>query len=164
MAGQGAQTLQQVLRIGQRGVVADLVLTHNRHIPLLINAWKDVLKDSNIKGQIKAVFPGVAHSVPRTRQVFDMEVVAPVTQGGAKGLRVRGRFQRKVQEVFVLTDYNPEELQFVMDIAMGKYSHAERPKELDHLTLRRPAEETYYHPETPLHWAKYGGGGEAKEA
>jgi len=47
---------------------------------------KDVLKDSNLDGQIKAIFPGTKQTVRKTKQIFDVEVA---------GLAAKVRFQAR---------------------------------------------------------------------
>lgn len=146
MAGSAAQTMQQLIKLGAKKT--PIMLTHNKHIPLLVNVLKDVLKDSNLDGQIKAIFPGTKQTVRKTKQIFDVEVAGAAAKGG--GHRLVARFKTHRQEAFVLTTYSAEELQFCLDIAMGKYNYTKRPAHLDHLTSRRPAKEVYFHPEQLL--------------
>ena len=43
---------------------------------------KDVLKDSNLDGQIKAIFPGTKQTVRKTKQIFDVEVAGAAAKVG----------------------------------------------------------------------------------
>mmetsp|Transcript_30097 Transcript_30097/g.78991 ORF Transcript_30097/g.78991 Transcript_30097/m.78991 type:complete len:133 (-) Transcript_30097:148-546(-) len=127
--GRAIQTMQQVIKIGS----AEIVMTHNRNIPMLMSTLNDVLLNSNLDGQIKSVFPGVKQHVRKTKAVFNCKVHGTTPTG----LRLLARQYNNHQEVFVTTSYTEEEMQYVLDVAMGKYTHREGVPELDALCAKR---------------------------
>eukprot|EP00037_Helgoeca_nana_P007878 m.70996 g.70996 ORF g.70996 m.70996 type:complete len:132 (+) comp18578_c0_seq1:327-722(+) len=127
--GRAVQTMQQVIKVGS----AEIVLTHNRHIPLLMSTLNDVLLNSNNDGQISRIFPGVNQTVRKIKTIFDVRVHGTTPNG----IRLLARQHTKYQEVFVTTTYTEEELQYVLDVAMGKYAYRPGNAELDKLCSKR---------------------------
>eukprot|EP00038_Savillea_parva_P018690 m.25062 g.25062 ORF g.25062 m.25062 type:complete len:132 (+) comp4206_c0_seq1:284-679(+) len=127
--GRAVQSMQQVIKVG----TADIVLTHNRHIPLLMSTLNDVLLNSNQQGQISRIFPGVKHTVSKRRPVFDVKVHGKAPTG----LRLLARQYNHHQEVFVATTYSETEMQYILDVAMGKYTYRPGDPELDKLCKKR---------------------------
>eukprot|EP00041_Stephanoeca_diplocostata_P039813 m.1637929 g.1637929 ORF g.1637929 m.1637929 type:complete len:130 (-) comp26377_c0_seq1:194-583(-) len=121
------QTAQTVLRVGKANT--EVFLTHNRHIPLLMNTIKDVLTYSNKTGAIKAVFPGVKRQVRRHKRVFDVSVKKQVQNG----FMLQAQQYHDYQELFVSSTLSREELQYLFDVAMGKYNFVSRKPEYEHL-------------------------------
>lgn len=55
--GRAIQTMQQVIKVGS----SEVVLTHNRHLPMFMNTLNDVLLNSNQEGESA---PCSLHTVP----------------------------------------------------------------------------------------------------
>lgn len=56
-------------------------------------------------------------------------------------------------KVYAATSYTPEEMQYILDVHLGKYNFRKRKAGLDHLTDCRPSEEMF-----PNSYAKGRGG------
>jgi hypothetical protein len=72
---------------------------------------------SNMPGQISALFPTPHVRVPKQRRIFDVVVTGEVKHG----LRLEARHLRLRQEVYAATSYTKEEMQYILDVHLGKY-------------------------------------------
>ena len=52
--------------------------------------------------------------------------------------------------MFAVTSYSAEELQYVLDVCLGKYAFRNRKAHLDHLTDIRPSLEMYVEQHFPV--------------
>ena len=68
-------------------------------------------------GQISALFPTPHVRVPKQRRIFDVTVTGEVKHG----LRLEARYLRLRQEVFAATTYTKKEMQYIIDVHLGKY-------------------------------------------
>jgi hypothetical protein len=59
------------------------------------------------------------------------------------GLHLVARHKHQRQEVFAVTSYTVAEMQYILDVHLGKFAQRKRKEGLDHLTELRPSEEMF---------------------